>query len=171
MPDMLVSLLDLPDERPLCDALFAQGIELVRPLPPDKHRVLAWMQQNAYPSAASECEVCFFRQPVSCFIALQGTEILGYACYDATAPDFFGPTMVLKQHRGKGLGKALLLKALRALREEGYAYAIIGGVGPEEFYRRTVNAFVIPGSEPGIYRHFIGGRLAAQKREAEQQGN
>ena len=62
MPDMLVSLLDLPDERPLCDALFAQGIELVRPLPPDKHRVLAWMQQNAYPSAASECEVCFFRQ-------------------------------------------------------------------------------------------------------------
>lgn len=34
MPGMLVSLLDLPDERPLCEALLAQGIELARPLPP-----------------------------------------------------------------------------------------------------------------------------------------
>jgi hypothetical protein len=35
---------------------------------------------------------------------------------------------------------------------EGYAYAIIGGVGPAAFYERAVGAIPIPGSEPGIYR-------------------
>jgi hypothetical protein len=33
----------------------------------------------------------------------------------------------------------------------GYAYAIIGDVGPSEFYERTVGATQIPNSEPGIY--------------------
>jgi hypothetical protein len=33
----------------------------------------------------------------------------------------------------------------------GYAYAIIGGVGPAAFYEKVCGAFVIPGSERGIY--------------------
>ena len=33
----------------------------------------------------------------------------------------------------------------------GYAYGIIGGVGPVEFYERTVGASLIPESAPGIY--------------------
>jgi hypothetical protein len=37
------------------------------------------------------------------------------------------------------------------LRELGYAYGIIGGVGPSEFYARNVGAIVIPDSAPGIY--------------------
>jgi hypothetical protein len=40
---------------------------------------------------------------------------------------------------------------------QGYAYAIIGGVGPVEFYAKTVGAIVIAGSQPGIY----GGMLKA----------
>ena len=105
MPDMLVSLLDLPDERPLCEALFAQGIELVRPLPPDKHRVLAWMQQNAYPSAASECEVCFFRQPVSGFIALQGTEIWAMPAMTPLPPTFLAPPWCWSSTAAKALAR------------------------------------------------------------------
>ena len=34
---------------------------------------------------------------------------------------------------------------------QGFAYAIIGGVGPVEFYAKSVGAVVIDGSEPGIY--------------------
>lgn len=41
------------------------------------------------------------------------------------------------------------------MREQGYAYAIIGGVGPVEFYAKTVGAVVIEGSDPGIYRGMI----------------
>jgi predicted N-acetyltransferase YhbS len=53
--------------------------------------------------------------------------------------------------RGSGLGAALLLACLGSMREMGYAYAIIGGVGPAKFYEKTVGAFVIPGSEIGIF--------------------
>ena len=34
----------------------------------------------------------------------------------------------------------------------GYGYAIIGGVGPAEFYEKAVGATIIQGSEPGIYK-------------------
>jgi hypothetical protein len=39
------------------------------------------------------------------------------------------------------------------MREAGYAYAVIGGVGPNAkgFYEQVVNATEISGSEPGIY--------------------
>ena len=52
---------------------------------------------------------------------------------------------------GLGLGKALLLKSLEGLRELGYAYGIIGGVGPKEFYVKNCGAIEIPGSDPGTY--------------------
>ncbi len=38
------------------------------------------------------------------------------------------------------------------LGKEGYAYAIIGGAGPTEFYTKAVGAVAIEGSTPGIYR-------------------
>ena len=33
----------------------------------------------------------------------------------------------------------------------GYAYAIIGGAGPVEFYQRECGAKLIPDSVPGVY--------------------
>ena len=41
------------------------------------------------------------------------------------------------------------------MREEGYVYAIIGGVGPVKFYEKCVGAQLIPDSDPGVYRYFI----------------
>lgn len=157
MPDMLVSLLNLPEEKTLLEQLEQQGIQIRRALAPDKLRVVDWVAGHSGRNAAGECDVCFSRTPVSCFLATRGKEILGYACYNATAPDFFGPTRVLDSEQGKGVGKALLLRSLRAMREEGYVYAVIGGVGPAEFYTRCVGAFLIPDSKPGIYRDFLGG--------------
>ena len=124
---------------------------------PDKFRIIPWVREHSSLSASGECDVCFSHTPISCFIATRGAEILGYACYNATAPDFFGPTRVLDAEQGKGVGKALLLRCLRAMREEGYVYAIIGGVGPQAFYQKTVGAELIPDSTPGIYRDFLGG--------------
>ena len=56
---------------------------------------------------------------------------------------------------GRGIGKILLIESLWALKNLGYAYGIIGGVGPEEFYKKAVNATIIEGSDPGIYQHLI----------------
>lgn len=157
MADMLVRLLDLPPLEPSARALEAQGIQIRRALAPDKLRIVDWVRAHSGPSAAGECDVCFAHAPVSCFIATRGKNILGYACYDATARDFFGPTRVLDEEQGKGVGRALLLASLHAMRAEGYVYAIIGGVGPAAFYEKTVGATMIEGSTPGIYRDFLGG--------------
>jgi hypothetical protein len=37
----------------------------------------------------------------------------------------------------------------------GYAYAIIGGIGPADFYKNTVNAVLIDGSEISVYQNLI----------------
>jgi predicted N-acetyltransferase YhbS len=58
---------------------------------------------------------------------------------------------VREDMRGRGIGKALLLACLWGLREMGYVYGIIGGVGPVKFYQHTVGAIEIPDSTPGIY--------------------
>ncbi len=155
MPDMFVHLLDLPNPASLLEKLDAEGIHVHRPLSCNKYKVLDWVNTHSGPGGAGQCDVCFSRTPVSCFIATRGDDILGYACYDATALNFFGPTRVLESEQGKGLGKALLLVTLQAMREQGYVYAIIGGVGPVEFYEKCVGATLIPNSTPGVYRYML----------------
>ena len=157
MPDMLVKLYDLPDPGDLLERLEALGV-LVRPaMPHEKHRVVPWVRALFGHGWASECEVAFARLPVSCHIATEKGAVVGFACYEATCKNFFGPTGVAENRRGLGIGKALLLSALGAMRGAGYAYAIVGGVGDTQYYCRTVGATVIEGSSPGIYRDRLGG--------------
>ncbi len=150
MIDMLVRLYDLPDSRELYDSIASQGVTLRRARAFEKHTVAAFARGFSE-KWQSEVEVSLTRQPVACFIATRDKQILGFACYDTTMKGFFGPTGVAEGARGLGLGKALLFKALEALRDTGYAYAIIGGVGPKEFYAKACGAIEIPGSDPGIY--------------------
>ncbi|MCE5344637.1 MAG: GNAT family N-acetyltransferase [Eubacteriales bacterium] len=156
MPDMLVNLLKLPKDDGTEASLAQEGIIIRRALAPDKFRIVPRVQELSSLSAAGECDVCFSHSPISTFIATKGATIIGYACYNATAKDFFGPTAVDPAYRGKGIGKVLLIRALQALRHDGFAYAIIGGVGPVPFYEKTVGATVIPDSDPGVYEDFLG---------------
>ena len=158
MADMLVKLYGLPGLDSALAGASARGVTVRRAIPPEKPQVLAWMQAN-FPAWAAEMETAFCRAPVSCFLAVRGESLLGFACYDATCRNFFGPTAVLAAERGHGLGRALLLAALHAQREQGYAYSIIGGVGPPDFYVKAVGAIPIEGSTPGVY----AGMLAARR--------
>jgi GNAT superfamily N-acetyltransferase len=108
------------------------------------------------------------RQPPTCFIAIQNDELIGFACHDATAKGFFGPTGVDTAARGKGVGHALLLTTLLDMYAHGYAYGVIGGAGPMEFYRRSVGAIPIEGSDPGIYRGMLP---LAQPRGISESGH
>jgi len=149
---MLVKLYTLPDLKPELDAMVALGITIRRPLPPERTTVTDWVFKTFHNRLwMDEAAVTFSAKPVSCFIALRGRELLGFACYEATARNFFGPTGVTEAARGKGIGKALLLAALHAMCELGYAYAIIGGVGPAEFYEKTIGATIIEGSTTSIF--------------------
>ncbi|MCX5660020.1 MAG: GNAT family N-acetyltransferase [Planctomycetota bacterium] len=157
MPDMLVKLYDLPPAAPVLDKLRQAGIEVRRPLAGEKQRVVEWVRRTFSPGWASECDVAFSYQPVAAFIAHRGDEILGFACYDVACRNFFGPTGVAESARKQGIGTGLLLAALHAQRALGYGYAIIGWVGPADYYARVVGAKVIEGSEPGIYRGMLKG--------------
>ncbi len=155
--DMLVKLYDLPSAIQGIDKLEKEGITIKRPLSLDKSRVLNYVRSHFSENWANECDVAFSRVPISCFIAVHGKDIVGFSVYNVTYRNYFGPTGVSENYRGKGIGKILLLKALLAMREEGYAYAIIGWVDEaEKFYRKTVGAIPIENSFPGIYKDMIG---------------
>ncbi|MGY6520677.1 MAG: GNAT family N-acetyltransferase [Mongoliitalea sp.] len=155
MKDMLVRLLELPDIRDSEEKLQAKGVVFRRPIPPEKSFVVDWVFDHFGQYWKNEVETAFSFLPVNCFIAQQGNEILGFACFETSSKNFFGPTGTKESERGKGIGKVLLIKSLEAMREMGYTYAIIGGVGPAAFYESTVGAQLIPGSEVSIYQHLI----------------
>ncbi|MBI3780872.1 MAG: GNAT family N-acetyltransferase [candidate division NC10 bacterium] len=147
MPDMLVRLYALPDQN----TILKDGYVVRRAAAYEKAVILQWIGQHFSTQWASEADVAFSRQPISCFLALAQERLVGFACYEATCLGYFGPGGVLEAHRGQGLGTRLLLECLRAMKEMGYTYAIIGRVGPKEFYAKTVGAIEIPDSTPGIY--------------------
>ena len=83
--------------------------------------------------------------------------MIGFACFEATAKNFFGPMAVAKEERKKGIGKVLLLKSLNSMQEMGYAYAIIGWPTKTaiSFYEKCVNAELIDEKSSGIYKRMI----------------
>lgn len=149
--DLLVKLYE---RRPAAaaGALRRKGIELRRALAPEKSKLVSWVRAEFGERWACECDVSFGRVPLGVFVAARRGLPVGFACVEALAPGFFGPTGVLAPERGKGIGTALLLLALEDLAARGYAYAFIGGVGPVAFYRKAVGATPIKGSSPGPYK-------------------
>lgn len=151
MPDMLVRLYDLPDPQPHYDRAAATGASIRRVQPWERLRLRAFIEQHLPPLWADEAEVAFSHQPITAYVAVKEREFAGFAVYECTRRGYFGPTGVREDLRKSGIGSALLFRCLDSMRELGYAYGIIGGVGPAEFYERVCGAFVIPGSERGIY--------------------
>lgn len=150
MPDMLVKLYGLPPAGSEVAVLAAAGVASRRAESYERAAVMQFVRER-FPHWADEVGAAFGSVPATLFVAAREGVVVGFACYNVTRPDYFGPTGVLESERGRGIGRALLLQCLEALAGLGYAYAIIGGVGPAAFYERAVGATIIPGSDPGIY--------------------
>ena len=152
---MIVRLYELEEQTELESSISEKGITLRRARAYERHIVADWVGKHFSPKWVSEVKIAFSRQPVTCFIATKEKEILGFACIETTAKGFYGPTGVSEAARGTGIGKALLYRSMFALKDLGYVYGMIGGVGPREFYEKAINADVIPGSDPGIYTDIL----------------
>ena len=150
--DMLVKLYELPGLSPCITQLKTQGIEIRPALPLEKHLVVDWVRGSFGKGWASECEVAFSRHPITCHIAVALDKLMGFACFESSCRGFFGPIGVDKTRRGQDVGKGLLLSCLHTMAAMGYAYGIIGAVGPSEFFAKVAGATEIEGSSPGIYR-------------------
>jgi predicted N-acetyltransferase YhbS len=155
MPDMLVNLLKLPPLESALEDMKRARIVIRRAQPFEITPLRSFVERNFSDSWADEIAVGFASKPVSVFIGIREKEIVGFAGYECTRRGFFGPMGVLGAMQGGGIGTALLLACLWGLREMGYIYGIIGGVGPVEFYEKTVGAIVIPNSDPGIYTDLL----------------
>lgn len=152
---MLVKLYNLPPLEPFLARAAQAGVEIRKPIGPEKHVIVDWVRTHFNAGWASETEMALANRPITCFIATRERKVHGFACYDATCLGFFGPTGVEEAWRGHGLGAALLVASLHDMKAKGYAYAIIGSAGPTQFYEKIVGAVVIPNSSPGIYRDFV----------------
>jgi GNAT superfamily N-acetyltransferase len=155
MSDMLIKLYDLDDDWRLIAEQKERGITIRKPIGPEKHKIMDWVADNFSTGWAAEADVAISNTPRSCFVAVKASEIIGFACYDATALGFFGPIGVAESYRGKGTGKALLKACLLDMKLKGYGYAVVGDVNAPEYYQKTVGAFEIPDSSPGIYKNRI----------------
>jgi GNAT superfamily N-acetyltransferase len=144
-------LYTLPAVEPLIAEQASRGITIRRAIAPEKHFVVNWVITHFSAFWGSEVDVAVNHVPPTCWMATEAGSLVGFACYDTSTLGFFGPIGVSEATRGRGTGKALLVATLNAMRCVGYGYAIIGGVGPVEFYEKTVGATVIPESTPSVY--------------------
>ncbi len=164
MADMLINLYRLETPGSYLAQQKALGILLRKPIGPEKRAIIAWVFDHFSDGWASEVDVALSNQPRTCFVAVKDTQIIGFACYDATALGFFGPIGVAKPHRKKGTGKALMHACLLEMKNKGYGYAVVGGVTDMDFYKNAVDAMEIPDSAPGIYENQIKGPQSKGKR-------
>lgn len=151
--DMLIRLYATP---PGCrgheSSLENPSASVVRkPIGPEHSVVVDWITRQFGQGWASEAQVALGNRPVTLWLAAKENELLGFACYDATARGFVGPIGVAAEARGLGLGAALLRACLHDMRLAGYGYAIAGAVGAPGFFERIAGAVEIPDSAPGLY--------------------
>ena len=150
---MLVKLYELPDGSADRGRLAAEGIICRRAESYERSAVLQFVRRH-WPQWPDEALAAFAHTPPTMFVAADAARIVGFAAYNATRPNYFGPTGVDPEYERRGIGRVLLIQCLESLAAEGYGYAIIGGVGPAGFYEKACGATLIPGSDPGIYRSF-----------------
>lgn len=134
--DLLTNLYEIEQNIPQ-----SEEFSVSRLLSPDIHHLEAFIKRNFGFGWASEINAGAYQSNPTVFIAKKGNRILGFAGYDCTCKGFFGPIGVSPTARSKGIGKALLLTTLNAMREAGYAYAIIGDAEEKfEFYQKCCHA-------------------------------
>lgn len=123
------------------------GIEIAAPATPDE-RTLAWIDATFGGCWSSETAAG------AALVARRGGEPVGFAALDPRGLRFawlgassrepgtgiFGPFGVAPAERGRGLGARLLRGALDALRERGYARALIPAVSGEALIRYYADA-------------------------------
>lgn len=160
MADLLVNLYEMPESMEHWEKHIGDGYRVERALAPDKSAILEFVKNNFEGGVGweGECSVALARMPVSCFVAVADRKIVGFSCYDATARGFFGPTGVDPAYRNRGIGRALLGAALKAMREEGYGYAAIGWPATDavDFYIKSAGALPIPSKGLGVYSRLAG---------------
>lgn len=156
MKDLIVNLYEKDYLKDTNLKLKNEEIVINRILSPNADNLISFVNESFNSNWASEIKSALYKDNPSCFIAVHQNNIVGFACFDATAKGYFGPTGVSEKYRGQNIGQVLLLTTLNAMKESGYGYAIIGSVGSNviPFYSKYLNV-IESSSKPNIYNRMI----------------
>lgn len=156
MADLIVNLYEKDYLKNTNVKLKNDEIKIKRLLSPNSDKLVEFVKTNFTDGWASEVKAGAYKEHPTCFIAEHNGEIIGFACYDATAKGYFGPTGVSPKYRGYNVGQMLLLTTLEAMKEAGYGYAVIGSVGEsvQGFYAKYVN-FLKFEVKPDLYSRLV----------------
>jgi len=150
--DMIASLAHLPNYT------LEPSVKLKRAFITDLPAIEAFIREQFSEGWVYEMTRSILQDSGKCFIAVEDRKIIGFACFDGTAKGFFGPLGVHPEAQRRGIGAALLIRTLEAMRDYGYGYAIIGWVGDAApFYEKIVGAQFIPGGTPdnSVYANMV----------------
>jgi len=148
LPEILNLVVDLARDRPAAQP--PAGVEIAPPAAADG-RTLAWIDQMFDGTWSSEAAVG------RTIVARRAGSPVGFATIEPQGLRFswlaslarepgvgvFGPFGVAPEERGRGIGRALLGRAVAALRESGHARAIVPAVQDErlaQYYAECAGA-------------------------------
>ena len=116
-----------------------EGCQIAEVSPENRDKALDFIEKNFTVSWAIESEEVFKSSSNGLLIICntQDSEIAGFAAVGATNPNWLGPIGVAKNHRGRGIGRALLNSALQAAADRNIRHICIPWA-EEKFYRHTL---------------------------------
>jgi len=144
--DILIRLYGIKDYSDSFRKLKEKGIVIKKVMDVNDSEVIEFVEKNFSKVWAEEARFALFHR--NCYMAVEGTKIVGFVCIQTTAPEFFGPIGVLPECRGKGVATALLHKAVLLMKDRGYKYMISGATrGPmARIIKKNYDAIEIPNS-------------------------
>lgn len=135
--NMMVAL-----SRPVVTGPRPGGMEIRRLTTAEAPEFLRWMEMTWGPEWAREVQLALARDPISCHVARENGDYIGFAGYDTNRLGWFGPMGTSPAARGRGVGATLLRCCLRDYLDRGEVECQVAWVGPRDFYRVAVSAQV-----------------------------
>ncbi|MCK4280786.1 MAG: GNAT family N-acetyltransferase [Candidatus Lokiarchaeota archaeon] len=140
--DLEVDKRDFPKEEPLKEI---NGYKISRALQKDKEETVAFIKKHFGKGTwPEETLISFENDPSTTFIVrdINNYKLVGFATHSAQHPGSFGPTGVLRNLRGKGIGGLLLKWCLWDIKQMGIDKCIIKWVAcrTKYFYLKSAKA-------------------------------
>lgn len=131
-------------------------IQIKRILTPNADQLVSFVKENFNATWASEVKSGLYKSDPTCFIATLDAKIIGFACFDATARGYFGPTGINSSYRGLNIGQALYIETLKLMKSYGYGYAVVGATTDElsNFYGKYLDLVKLD-NEKTIYNRLL----------------
>lgn len=145
--DLVVSILSTPrdmmvDLNKEFNFTSHPGVTIKKASSFDEELIMKFVGKYFYDRWANTISIGFEAEDIPIYIALVDNEIVGFAGYNISKRrrGYFGPLGVLKTHRDKKIGQALVVSCMRDLKRQGFNKCIIGNASSFDFYEKACGA-------------------------------